>query len=512
MGPDFLVIGAGVAGLRAAIELAPAGRVLVVAKEGLHESASEYAQGGIAAALADDDEIGLHESDTIYAGDGLCDRGAVKALVEDGPAAIEELIDWGAEFDRDGARLAFAREGAHSRNRVLHAHGDSTGREIARVLYRKASALPNVEFRTYAAVADLLMDDAEACGVLVYGPGAVQPDAIRASAVLLATGGLGHVFSNTTNPAVATGDGVAMAYRAGAEIADIEFVQFHPTALAVEGAPRFLLSEALRGEGATLTNAAGERFMARYHALAELAPRDVVARAIVMEMQRTAAPCVYLDLTARGEAFARERFPRIYDTCLEYGIDLGRQAAPVAPAAHYAMGGVRTGLDGRSTIARLFAAGEVASTGVHGANRLASNSLLEGVVFGARAGRAMREAVSGSAPVVGVPPQAVAPAASADEIRRLAWENCGIVRRREGLEAACARLERDSHHLAEAARTDGARNLRDVALLIARAALARRESRGAHYRTDYPAKSPEFEKHSIAQGGREIEFRASNAI
>jgi L-aspartate oxidase len=505
--PDFLVIGAGVAGLRAAIELAEAGPVLVVAKESLHESASEYAQGGIAAALADDDEIGLHESDTIYAGDGLCEVEAVKALVEDGPAAIEELIGWGAEFDHEGSHLAFGREGAHSRNRILHSHGDSTGREIARVLHRKAASLANVEFRTYAAVSDLLMDGADVRGALVYGRGAPEAEPIYTRAVLLATGGLGRVFSNTTNPAVATGDGVAMAYRAGAEIADIEFVQFHPTALAVEGAPRFLLSEALRGEGATLKNAAGERFMERYHPMAELAPRDVVARAIVMEMKRTGASCVHLDLTAKGEAFVRERFPRIYRTCLEYGVDLGRQAAPVAPAAHYAMGGVRTDLDGRSTIPRLFAAGEVASTGVHGANRLASNSLLEGVVFGARAGRAMREAVLGSAARFGLAHEGATPAASEDEIRRLAWENCGILRHREALEAACGKLERDSDGKATGAHSLAAQNLRDAALLIARAALARRESRGAHYRSDYPDKSAEFEKHPIAHRDREIEFR-----
>ena len=510
MGPDFLVIGAGVAGLRAAIELAPAGRVLVVAKESLRESASEYAQGGIAAALADDDEIGLHESDTIYAGDGLCEREAVHALVEDGPAAIEELIGWGAEFDREGSRLAFAREGANSRNRILHAHGDSTGREIARVLYRKAASLANVEFRTFAAVADLLMDGEEARGALVYDRGAMAAEPIYARAVLLGTGGLGQAFGNTTNPAVATGDGVAMAYRAGARIADIEFVQFHPTALALEGAPRFLLSEALRGEGATLSNAAGERFMERYHPLAELAPRDVVARAIVAEMKRSGAASVYLDLTGRGEAFARERFPRIYETCLEYGVDLGRQAAPVAPAAHYAMGGVRTDLDGRSTIARLFAAGEVASTGVHGANRLASNSLLEGVVFGARAGRAMRETLSGNALESGRAPESAMPAARAGEIRRLAWDSCGIVRNGTELAAACARLEQDAAGNASGADALAARNLREVVRLIARAGLARLESRGAHYRTDYPAKSAAFQKHSIARRGREIKFRGGN--
>jgi L-aspartate oxidase len=506
---DFLVIGAGVAGLRAAIELAEAGRVLVVAKESLHESASEYAQGGIAAALADDDEIELHENDTIYAGDGLCDRAAVQALVGDGPAAIEELIEWGAEFDREGSHLAFAREGAHSRNRVLHAHGDSTGREIARVLYRKASALPNVTFRSYFAVTDLLMDGDRVCGAIVCERGASEVRRLHAPAVLLATGGLGQVFGRTTNPIVATGDGVAMAWRAGAEIADIEFVQFHPTALALEGAPHFLISEALRGEGAVLRNAAGERFMARVHPMGDLAPRDVVARAIVAEMTRTGVP-VYLDLTAKGEAFARERFPRIYATCRAYGIDLGRQPVPVAPAAHYAMGGIRTDLDGRTTIERLFAAGEVASTGVHGANRLASNSLLEGVVFGARAGRAMRESLSSAGSPSGSQPESETPTATVAEIQRLAWESCGIAREGKALEAAIAALERDSPGHPVTADEITARNLRDVALLIARTALARRESRGAHYRVDYPAKSADFEKHSIARGDRQIGFRATD--
>ncbi len=508
---DFLVIGAGVAGLRAAIELAAAGRVLVVAKESLHESASEYAQGGIAAALADDDEIELHENDTIYAGDGLCDRAAVHALVAEGPAAIEQLIEWGAEFDREGSHLAFAREGAHSRNRVLHAHGDSTGHEIARVLYRKACSLANVTFRSYSAVTDLLMDGDRVGGAAVCERGAGEAHCLYAPAVLLATGGLGQVFGRTTNPLVATGDGVAMAYRAGAEIADIEFVQFHPTALALKGAPHFLISEALRGEGAVLTNAAGERFMARVHPMGDLAPRDVVARAIVAEMARTGGP-VYLDLTSKGEAFARERFPRIHATCLAYGIDLGRQAVPVAPAAHYAMGGVRTDLDGRTTIERLFAAGEVASTGVHGANRLASNSLLEGVVFGARAGRAMRETQSSAGSPSGNPPESGMPAASIEEIQRLAWENCGIVRERKTLEEAMAGLERDSSRHPVTQDEITARNLRDVALLIARTALARRESRGAHYRIDYPGKNADFEKHSSARGDRPIEFRGPHQL
>src|SRR5579884_1705954 len=291
---DFLVIGAGVAGLRAAVELASAGDVLVLAKDRLQESSSAYAQGGIAAALSDDDDIELHEQDTLIAGDGLCNQRAVHTLVEEGPRAIQELIEWGAEFDREGSKLMFAREGAHSRSRVLHAHGDSTGREIARTLYAKAASLPRVQFRSFAAVTDLLVRDGAAAGAIAYDESSRAMIRIEARAVLIATGGLGRTFLETTNPDVATGDGVAAAYRAGAEISDIEFVQFHPTALHVEGAPRFLLSEALRGEGGLLRNAAGERFTD------ELAPRDVVARAIVAEIRRTGEPHVYLDLTHRG--------------------------------------------------------------------------------------------------------------------------------------------------------------------------------------------------------------------
>ncbi len=379
--------------MRAAIELAGAGSVLVVAKDSLQESSSEYAQGGIAVALSDEDDISLHEADTLAAGDGLCNAAAVRVLVSEGPARIEELIRWGAEFDREGSKLLFAREGAHSRSRVLHSHGDSTGREIARTLYQTAAARPGVRFEGFTAVVDLLMEEGRVAGALILDArrGALVP--VLARATLLATGGLGRVYADTTNPDVATGDGVAMAWRAGAVISDIEFVQFHPTALHLEGAPRFLLSEALRGEGARLLNVRGERFMPHYHPLAELAPRDVVSRAIVSEMRRTGAPHVLLDISGRGD-FVRRRFPRIHSTCLAYGIDLDREPAPVCPAAHYAMGGVWTDLDGRTTLEGLWAAGEAACTGVHGANRLASNSLLEGVVYGARAGASMRDAAT----------------------------------------------------------------------------------------------------------------------
>jgi len=510
MNPDFLVVGAGVAGLRAAIELAEAGEVLVVAKDTLHESSSEYAQGGIAVALSDDDEVELHEQDTIAAGDGLCDRQAVHALVEQGPVAIQQLIEWGAAFDREGSRLAFTREGAHSRSRVLHAHGDSTGREIALTLYRKASSLPNVRFQSYAATTDLLMSQGSVCGAIVYDEATHECVPIYARAVLLATGSLGRIYLETTNPDIATGDGVAMAWRAGAEISDIEFVQFHPTALHIKGAPRFLLSEALRGEGAHLINSLGERFMGGYHPMGELAPRDVVSRAIVSELRATNAPHVFLDLTHRGCEFIRARFPRIYETCLRYGLDLGKEPAPVHPAAHYAMGGVHTDLEGHTSIHELYAAGEVACTGVHGANRLASNSLLEGVVFGARAGAAMREsaALNASRKCVDAA-EAVFPCTTEERVRRLAWDDCGIIRTGEQLESACKQLQSDRMTpYSSAGLSDYClRNMHTIALLIARCAFARRESRGAHFRTDFPEKKQEFEKHSVVVKDHEVQFR-----
>jgi L-aspartate oxidase len=498
---DFIVVGAGVAGLRAAIELAAAGRVLVIAKDSLRESSSEYAQGGIAAALSDDDEVELHEHDTIIAGDGLCDIDAVRTLVEEGPSAIEQLIEWGTAFDREGAKLLFAREGAHSRNRVLHARGDSTGSEIVRTLRQRASSLENVSFQSFAAVTDLLLHDGEAIGIVAFDETTRSTVVVQARGVLLATGGLGRVFENTTNPDVATGDGVAMAYRNGAVIADIEFVQFHPTALFVSGAPRFLLSEALRGEGGYLRNASGERFMERYHPMKELAPRDVVSQSIVLECRATGDANVYLDLTHFAPGFVSQRFPRIYQTCRQYGVDLERVPAPVRPAAHYAMGGIRTDLEGRASLPRLFAAGEAACTGVHGANRLASNSLLEGVVFGARAGRTMRElpAVLLDPMKLAPPPPPRFPLMAEKDVRAIAWNYCGVLRSGPELEAALKLLRsRERSHLPTAARLDfERRNIHLVALLISLAALARKESRGGHCRIDYPAKSREFEKHSF---------------
>jgi L-aspartate oxidase len=513
---DFLIIGAGVAGLRAAVELAPAGRVLVLAKQEVTESNTQYAQGGIAAALSDEDEIGLHLQDTLIAGDGLCDVDAARVLVEEGPQRIEELIAWGTEFDRSGTKLVFAREGAHSRNRVLHAHGDSTGREIARSLWEKARSLKTISIREFEFTTDLLVEGDRVIGAtLIDGNGHTHH--VRARAVLLATGGLGQVYRDTTNPEVATGDGVAMAFRAGAEISDMEFVQFHPTALYLKGAPHFLLSEALRGEGAYLRNGELHRFMPKYHPMQELAPRDVVARAIAHELEMSPGkdPAVYLDLTHLAGKHMDKRFPRIYQTCLKYNIDITSDLIPIRPAAHYAMGGVRTDLEARTNLAGLYAAGEVACTGVHGANRLASNSLLEGLVFGARAGRSMREELEQgtgdsilTAPASGHGDHA-RPSAAAEEsircVRDIMWGNVGVVRNAEGLRTAIQQLceMRPTLEFAGCRRCCEARNIHETGLLIARSALARMESRGAHYRSDFPTHNDaKFLKHSLIQGDK----------
>jgi L-aspartate oxidase len=497
---DFVIVGGGVAGLRAAIDLAAGGRVLVLTKADRAESNTGYAQGGIAAAVGDDDSPGLHAADTVRAGDGLCDRAAVQVLVENGPARVRELVEWGAAFDRDAdGRPALGREAAHSVRRVLHA-GDATGREIGRVLWERVRGLQSVSTIDHGLVTELLVEAGGAVGGVAYFDRDARRHEVRAAATLLATGGAGQVFRETTNPAVATGDGVAVAYHAGARVADLEFVQFHPTALSLPGAPRFLISEALRGEGARLVNARGDAFMTAYHPDGDLAPRDVVARGIAREAERTGAP-VALTLAHLDPGYVARRFPTIAAMCRQVGLDLARDPIPVGPAAHYIMGGVDTDDWGRTSLAGLYAAGEVACTGVHGANRLASNSLLEGLVFGARAAVAMlqppRAAPLGPGRVAasddaGARPRAVSRRLSAPEIRDLMWRRVGLFRDRTGLVEAADVLD-------AAATTPNAsiadewrqNNLLTAARLIARAALRREESRGAHFRQDYPARDDE---------------------
>ncbi len=513
--PDFLIVGSGIAALRAALELAASGEVLLLTKAASAEGNTGYAQGGIAAAVGDDDDPALHEKDTLAAGDGLCDLDAVRILVGAGPTDVHELMAWGAAFDRQpNGDVALAREAAHSVRRVLHAR-DTTGRTIGGTLWAQTSAHPRIHAIEHARATAIAIEDGRAVGIHYLDPsGAGQT--VRARATLLATGGAGQVYRETTNPEVASGDGIAMAYLAGARVADLEFVQFHPTALQVEGQPRFLLSEALRGEGAQLVNADGEPFMARYEAAGDLAPRDRVSRAIVRELARTGRP-VFLSLQHLDAAMVHARFPHIAAACQAAGLDLARDPVPVSPAAHYVMGGVETDLDGRTSVPGLFAAGEVACTGVHGANRLASNSLLEGLVFGRRAGQAMVETAAGTWPARFsarlVPSRPIeGPAAPAgptvDAVRSRMWMQVGLIRDRAGLEAAVRAFDADWKWLAAqpaATTVDQARlaSLIMVGGLMARAALRREESRGGHYRSDFPA------RHDAVWGFRMAEQRIS---
>jgi len=495
---DFLIIGSGIAGLRAAADLALAGDVLVLTKADPTESNTGYAQGGIAAAVGPGDTPRDHAIDTIKAGDGLCVETAVTVLVEDGVRYVHELIEWGARFDRDrtGA-LSLGREGAHGRRRVLHA-ADATGREIGRALWERVADQSRVRVERNARVHELIVDGDRCIGARYENESGVQD--VHAGAILLATGGAGHVFRETTNPSIATGDGVMLGWFAGARVTDLEFVQFHPTALDVPGAPRFLLSEALRGEGAQLLNAAGERFMTRYEPAGELASRDLVSRAIVREQHRTGQP-VYLSMAHLDPAWTRARFPTIAEACRSLGLDIGTDRIPVGPAAHYVMGGVETDLWGRTTLRGLYAAGEVACTGVHGANRLASNSLLEGLVFGARAAQAMLlpgEEVSpfsmldpvpgtnrASATLKSVPGTNSASPNEAD-VRGLMWNSVGLWRDEALLRTAIEAL--DEWYAALGADRSRIAALVTVGRLMARAALSREESRGCHARADFPSR------------------------
>ncbi len=525
-------MGAGVAGLRAAVELARHGDVLVVTKESLGESNTHYAQGGIAVAMEGDEDVSLHLEDTVSAGDGIVYRAAAEALVSEGPLRVAELIEWGARFDREGdsdaGELLRTREGAHSLARILHSSGDATGAEISRSLVAFARVHKRIRFAEWTMVTGMVTEGGRVVAVDMtpVGPGGSGsvPQRVSARAVLIAAGGAGQVYSDTTNPAVATGDGIALAAGSGAELADMEFYQFHPTALSLPGVPRFLLSEALRGEGAYLRNDKGERFMERYHPLLELAPRDVVARAIAREGlgERGSARPVYLDLRHIRGLDLHQRFPGISAFLKTLDLDLARDLIPVRPAAHYLMGGIKTDLAGRASLGGLYAAGEVACTGVHGANRLASNSLLEGLVFGARAAQSMLTDGLSLLSVDGLDstPETLSTDGQEQvekliaELQAAMWVCAGLLRDeatlRKGLaaQAECeaalegiARQGKVSRRLAEA------QALSRVAHAILQSALARTESRGAHFRNDFPKRDDRnFQLHSVLTRDPRVQF------
>jgi L-aspartate oxidase len=524
---DYLVIGSGVAGLTFALEAAKHGDVVLITKRSADESNTKYAQGGIAAVLSSADSFAAHIADTLTAGAGLCHERTVEIAVQEGPARVRALQDIGARFDlaegatRGDADLDLHLEGGHSARRVAHS-ADMTGREVERALLEAVKASPRVRILENHCAVDLITlakyGGPEVCvGAYVLDEESGQVVTFLARAVVLASGGAGKVYLYTTNPDVATGDGVAMAYRAGAEIANLEFYQFHPTCLYHPQARRFLLTEAMRGEGAVLRRVDGTAFMKEHDPRGDLAPRDVVARAVDFEMKKTGAEHVLLDITDKKPDFVRDRFPNIYEECLRWGIDITQQPIPVVPAAHFMCGGVTTNFEGRTTIPGLWAIGECASTGLHGANRLASNSLLEGLVFGHRAGVALKD-VDRSKPWPEVPEWVVGDATPSDEaviitqnwdeLRRLMWNYVGIVRSNSRLRRAARRIAMLQEEIVEyywkhVVTRDllELRNIACVAQLVVECAASRRESRGLHFTIDYPDVDPKLARDTVVKRG-----------
>jgi L-aspartate oxidase len=517
---DFLVLGSGIAGLFSSLKLAPRGRVAIVTKKDRAESNTNYAQGGIAAVTSKEDSVELHVRDTLEAGAGLCKEAAVRTIVQEGPARIAELMELGMHFSEredvaSGRReLDLGREGGHSKRRILHAK-DITGREVERALLAAVAAQPNIQvFENHLAI-DLItsqklgyVGENRCLGAYVLDKKGNRVETFAAPVTLLATGGCGKVYLYTTNPDIATGDGVAMAYRAGAAVANMEFIQFHPTCLYHPRAKSFLISEAVRGEGAVLKSMEGVAFMEHAHPLKSLAPRDIVARAIDSEMKKSGADYVLLDITHRPARFIIDRFPNIYQTCLGYGIDITKEPIPVVPAAHYQCGGVVTNIDGETEIPGLCAVGEVACTGLHGANRLASNSLLEALVCAHRAAQKTSRLPRQSEPITipdwhagnaHNPDEMVVVSHNWDEIRRVMWDYVGIVRTTKRLQRAQKRIANLQEEIQEyywdfIVTSDllELRNIATVAELIIKCALQRPESRGLHYTLDFPEPNPEW--------------------
>ncbi len=496
---DVLVIGGGLAGLRAANAIDPQLNVLVVTKDAIQQSNSNYAQGGIAGVLDPEDRFEEHVQDTLVAGGTLCDQEVVEMVVREAPGRIQELIDWGTHFDEQSGRIVLGREGGHSHNRIVHALGDMTGKEVMRAVIVHTQRLPHVRIWENTFTLDLLTHE-EACRGAIVATRHGEKMLVWARQTILATGGCGQIYRESTNPLVATGDGHAMAYRAGAQVRDMEFVQFHPTVLYIAGGSRSLITEAVRGEGGRLVDKEGFRFMPEYDPRAELAPRDIVSQAIVSQMEKTRHPCVYLDVTHLEAAFVLKRFPGIAAACKQFGIDITHDKIPVRPGAHYMIGGVTVDLVGRTTVPGLWAAGEVSSSGLHGANRLASNSLLEGLVYGAHAGAAASAAALQTPgdfrvyplanPVVAPPAEPLDLADIRNSLKSAMSRACGVRRRGEALAEALQAVDQWRRYVLARQFNDiegwELQNMLTLARVMIQAALVREESRGVHLRTDFP--------------------------
>jgi len=496
---DVLVIGGGIAGMRATMAIDPRLSALVITKDRLQESNSTYAQGGIAGVMTPDDCFENHIEDTLSAGGALCDREVVEMVIREAPTHIRQLIEWGTVFDEQEGQLLLGREGGHSHNRIAHALGDATGQEIMRAMIQRARDVLHAQIWQDTFTIDLLTHEGECRGALVWNKQHGKTF-VWAKQTILCTGGVGQIFRETTNPPVATGDGYAFAYRAGAELLDMEFMQFHPTVLYIAGSSRTLITEAVRGEGALLVDAHGERFMPEYDERAELAPRDVVSQAIVDRMRKTRHPCVYLDLGPLGPEKARQRFPGITKSCAEFGIDIAHDNIPVRPGAHYMIGGVQVNQHGRTTLPGLWASGEVTSSGLHGANRLASNSLLEGLVYGARAGAAASEAALAQAdtyqaiplenPAVPTPDEPLDLQDMRNSLKSHMWRAAGVCRSGEQLLAALQTVDTWCRYALPRQFADSRgwefQNMLTVSRVMIETALNREESRGVHLRSDFP--------------------------